>query len=122
MNIEPSVVRTRDRLEADIKLEIFRYSLSARLMRSVPIFIAAVILGAVSILIPAVHLISTWAIPLLGTGIAIFIFRTNAKLGNVTGTCPSCSKSFSEAAGPYEEPMWIRCPSCNTPLQIILPD
>jgi hypothetical protein len=121
MPTESTVVRTRDHLEAEVSAEITRYNLPVRLARSLPIFVGSVLLGAATIIIPAVHLISTWFIPLLGSGIALYFFRIHTKVGRITGTCPACSEAFHEQGGPYEDPMWIRCTHCTVPLELILP-
>ena len=122
MSIETVQMKTRDGRTCDAELEIHRYALPTRLVRSVPIFVTSVVVGGLSILVPAVHLISTWFIPLLGTGIALYIFRIEAKLGDVSGCCPDCQESFTQPGGPYENPIWVRCPRCSIPLQVMLPE
>lgn len=121
MPTENTVVRTRDRSESVVSAEITRYNLAVRLARSLPIFVGSVLLGAATIIIPAVHLISTWFIPLLGSGVALYVFRIHTKVGLIKGECPSCTTEFDEQGGPYEDPMWIRCPHCAVPLELILP-
>jgi hypothetical protein len=105
-----------------VSVEITRYNLAIRLTRSLPIFVGSVILGAATIIVPGVHLISTWFIPLLGSGIALYVFRVHARIGTIDGRCPSCEAEFSQNGGPYEDPMWIRCPSCSVPLELVLPE
>jgi hypothetical protein len=92
---EATIVRTRDRVEAPVSVEITRYNLAIRLTRSLPIFVGSVILGAATIIVPGVHLISTWFIPLLGSGIALYVFRVHARIGTIDGRCPSCEAEFS---------------------------
>ena len=118
---EEAVLRLRDGTEGTCQAEVTRYSSAGAAMRAAPIAIGGIVLGAASIVIPGVHLISTWLLPLIGVGVAFFVFRVRTVVGRVDATCPSCSKPFSvEKAGTIDDDaLWIRCPHCNSPLACI---
>ncbi|MCB9693953.1 MAG: hypothetical protein H6736_19265 [Alphaproteobacteria bacterium] len=100
--------------------DIDRFSGGQRLMKALPIALGGLLLGAGSIVIPGVHLISTWAIPLLGFGIAWYYYSRVGAVGSVEGSCPACGEGMVAEGGPWEDPMWVRCPKCNEPLQVKL--
>lgn len=117
---EDITLEDRDGNSSPGKAVVHRYSTGQRLGKSVPIAVGGVLLGAASIVIPGVHLISTWAIPLLSFGIAWYFFSRIGAVEAVEGTCPACGASMGSDGGPWEDPMWVRCDQCNKPLQVKL--
>ena len=109
---------TRDGRRVAAEANITRYNEGQRLARALPVAIGGISLGAVSILVPAVHLISTWLLPLLGIFIASYIYKTTMVVGRVATSCPDCSAevAIDKAGSVDDEPLWLRCPSCKLPL------
>ncbi|MCB9675951.1 MAG: hypothetical protein H6737_12585 [Alphaproteobacteria bacterium] len=100
--------------------DVVRFSNGQRLSKAVPIAIGGFVLGAASIVIPGVHLISTWAIPLLSLGIAWYFFGKRGSVRRVTGTCPACGEAMDAEGGDWEDPMYVRCDKCEKPIQVLL--
>ena len=92
-----------------------------RALRAGGLFVGGVLLGAAFIPVPGIHLIAPWLIPLLALFIALYVNRIVAMVGTVEGTCPSCDAAMSIDGGPVsDEALWLRCPSCRTPLEFLL--
>ena len=117
---EDITLEDREGQSAGATALVDRYSSGARLGKGVGIAVGGLVLGAATIVIPGVHLISTWAIPLLAFGIAWYFYNKLGAVTEVQGTCPSCGASMQSEGGAWEDPMWVRCSGCNTPLQVKL--
>ena len=102
--------------------EVTRYSAAARAARAWGLAIAGIVIGAASIVVPGVHLISTWLIPLLAIGLALYVRRIRARVGLINATCPSCGEPMSiESPGAVaDEAVWVRCDKCTHPLELRL--
>lgn len=120
MGMEQVRLHTRDDRVVDGTAEVIRRSTAERAGRAGGIALAGVALGAVSIAIPVVHLISTWLIPLIGFVLAYFVYRTAVVVPEVRCTCPDCGAETVMAGGAWEDPMWVRCTSCTLPLSVEL--
>lgn len=103
--------------------EVTRYSSARRLGRAGAVALGGVVLGGLSILIPGLHLISTWLLPLLGIGVAGWLLSVHARVGLVEGTCPSCGQAMRiEGTGHVgSEAVWVRCNHCQHPLELVIP-
>ncbi len=104
--------------------DVTRYGAGARAARAGGLLLGGLALGAATIVIPTVHLISTWLIPLLGAGVALYVYRVRARVGEITGTCPSCGEAMRiESPGAVaDEAVWVRCDRCAHPLELRLGD
>ena len=100
--------------------EVTRFSSGRRMGQAAGIAVGGILLGAATIVIPGVHLISTWAIPLLSFGIAAYLFSRRGVIGAVTGECPSCHQQMNSPGGAWEDPMWVRCNQCEAPVEVKL--
>ncbi|HHO50636.1 MAG TPA: hypothetical protein ENK18_07115 [Deltaproteobacteria bacterium] len=122
MSSEQVTLRQRKGEPVEATAEVVRYGSGERTTRAGSIAGAGVVLGGLSILIPGVHLISTWLLPLLGLGIASYYYRIRAKVGRITGTCPSCGEamSISDVGTVTDEAVWVRCDKCSHPLELVL--
>lgn len=120
MATETVELRDRSGAAVEAQADLRRYSDAARMARGLPIAVGGVVLGACSILIPAVHLISTWLLPLLGGFIGWYVYRIRLVVGAVRGTCPKCGEAFEAEGGTWDEreALWLRCNHCAHPLQL----
>ncbi len=92
--------------------DAFRYGLGT--MWIVGGFLAA---GA-CIVIPVVHLVSTWALPLLGIMLGMRTFKRRVILHDVKGECPACHQRIELVGGSIGDATWQKCPNCQAPLTI----
>lgn len=118
---EPIVLRARHGAQTEGTAVITRWSGLTRAARAIAIAVAGLLIGMASIIVPGLHLVSTWLIPLLSLGIAWYVLQIRSRIERVEGLCPSCGASV--AAGPFgaaadDEPLWVRCPSCTIPLEV----
>lgn len=118
---EAITLRARDGACSDGQAQLTRWPLGVRAGRASAIAASGVLAGAASVIIPAVHLVSTWLIPLLSFGIAAYVLQVRARVDRIEGVCPKCGETLS--AGPFgaatdDEPLWVRCPSCTLPLEV----
>jgi hypothetical protein len=97
-----------------------RFASGQRMTKAVAIGVGGTILGLCTIVIPGVHFISTWAIPLLSIGIAFYFYNKLGSIGAVAGECPACGAPVAAEGGPWEDPMWVRCSACNAPVEVRL--
>lgn len=117
---EPVTVEDRHHEQAEGTAEVVRFNTAQRLTRAVPVAVIGTIVGLGTIVIPGLHLVSTWAIPLLSIGIAAYLYQRRGTVDRVQGSCPSCSAALDADGGAWEDPMWVRCKSCEAPLQVVL--
>ena len=81
--------------------------------------IGGLIAGACAIPIPGVHLIATWALPLLGLFLAYRTWSTATELVRIKTACPGCEKSVELPGGQYSGGrMDEQCPDCMRPLTV----
>ncbi len=82
---------------------------------------AAFLLGglagaAVFIVVPVLHLITTWALPLVGVVACAATLGTKSTLTDITGSCPGCGADISLKGGKAVFPFRDACPDCSRPL------
>ncbi len=117
---EEVILRARSGEHGPARAAVRRFNGGQRIGKAVPFAAGGVLLGAGSVVIPGVHLISTWALPLLGFGLAWYMYSRVGAVDAVEGDCPACGEAMRAEGGPWEEPMWVRCGRCNVPLQVEL--
>lgn len=120
MATEPVRLHTRDKRTVDASAEVVRADEGRRIAKAGAIFAAGLVAGLASIVVPVVHLVSTWALPLLGAAGAYFVYNQRVVIGRVRGTCPLCEAPLDAEGGALEDPMWIRCQACQGPLRLEL--
>lgn len=117
---ENVTVEDREKSRSEGTAEVTRFSGSQRLMKAVGVGVGGTILGLCTIIIPGLHFVTTWLLPLLSIGIAIYLYGRKGAVAAVKTTCPACGDPIEAEGGAWEEPMWVRCPKCQAPLQVIL--
>lgn len=79
-----------------------------------------VIGGVAFIIVPIVHLFTTWALPLIGVLMAMRTMRRTLAIERVDGTCPSCDAEIHDYDRGGDDPAWQVCPRCDARLAIQL--
>jgi hypothetical protein len=72
--------------------------------------------AAVLIVVPVVHLFSTWALPLAGILGAVNALKTHARVKHVEGLCPGCNGKLLLEGGRAIFPVRDACEHCGRPL------
>jgi hypothetical protein len=78
--------------------------------------------AAALIVVPIVHLFSTWALPLAGILGARNAIKTTKRVSHVTGQCPACKGKLLLAGGRAVFPLRDACEHCSRPLILNLAD
>ena len=105
--------------QAKATAEVDRYGPAARTMRA-GLFIGGGLLGGgACIIVPVLHLITTWALPLLGIVLGARAYKTEMKLYALTGPCPACNVPIQLAGGAAHE-LILSCPKCGEKLEVEL--
>ncbi len=100
--------------------EVVRYSTLARTTTATLYIVGGVLGGTVCILIPLVHLITTWALPLLGIFMGVRALRRHVVLYQPQGQCPHCGKPMQLPGGSIDDADWQHCPHCQAILTVLL--
>jgi hypothetical protein len=70
------------------------------------------------IVVPVVHLITTWAQPLGGILLGLRAYKRRVVLYQVTSACPGCRESIEFHGGSIDDPAWQICPKCKATLKV----
>lgn len=121
MATETLTLRTRRGATATATGDVDRTSAPRRWGRAIGVVVVGTIVGLATIVVPTVHLVSVWGVPLLSVVVAGYTLTLQGRLRSVEGPCPACGQGI--ALGPQgeltNEAIWTLCPSCNEPLTII---
>ena len=93
------------------------YSDAARITIGTLYIVGGLVGGTVCILVPIVHLITTWAMPLLGIVLGVRALKRRTVFYQITGVCPSCNKPAEFNGGSIDDPKWQTCPMCGATLK-----
>ena len=94
------------------------YSSTGRICKAFLCLLGGLGLGAILIVVPILHLITTWALPLGGLLWAVHILRTEATIREIDGTCPVCGVALRLEGGRAVFPLRESCPDCRRPLMV----
>ena len=124
MAIETVILAQRQGEPVQGTAEVTRYGAGARAARAWGLAIGGTVLGAASILVPGLHFVSTWLLPMLAIGLALYVVRIRARVGGITGVCPRCGEPMNvDSPGAVaDEAVWVRCDQCMHPLELRLPE
>jgi predicted RNA-binding Zn-ribbon protein involved in translation (DUF1610 family) len=75
--------------------------------------------GAVSVLIPILHLFSTWILPLAAILVAREIWRREFSITSLQGDCPNCGSRITRGGRAMHNSPWQECPDCPAGLQVV---
>lgn len=100
---------------------VVRRSAAWRAGAAAAVGLAGLVLGAASVLVPIVHLISVWAVPLLALGVGAYVWTLRLAVREIEGTCAACGAAVVHPGGEHDDPMFIRCAACGDPLEVRVP-
>jgi len=100
--------------------DVVRFSDVGRITTGVLWMVGGVLGGTVCLVVPVVHLVSTWALPLGGILMGIRTLKRRIVLYTPEGTCPTCGQHLQLSSGSIDDPSWQACPHCKAPLKIAL--
>ena len=121
MHQERATLRHRDGRTAEVEADVRRYSAGRRTGTAAAILAVAFIVGPSTIVVPGVHFVAPWLVPLLGIGVALYIYRRVMIVDEVRGDCIDCGQAMriTEGGSVGNDPLWVRCPHCNTPMEFV---
>lgn len=98
--------------------EVSRHSSASRITIATLWVVGGLLGGTACIIVPGVHLITTWGLPLLGIIMAVRTIRRDVVIHQPQGTCPSCGAGLQLPGGAVGDSGWQACPGCKTQLRI----
>jgi len=99
--------------------DVQRRSSAQRAVRAGALVVGGLATGTICIVIPIVHLVTTWALPLLGVLLAVREMRREVVITRLEGQCPACEAMIDERDRGRDDPAVQVCPHCNRRLQIV---
>jgi hypothetical protein len=94
------------------------YDTAPRVAKALGVLLAGVGAGAALVVVPILHLVTTWALPLAGLLACLRIWRTHARVHSISGACPGCQEPLRLEGGRAAFPLREDCPACHRPLFI----
>lgn len=117
---EVITLRAEDGTTSRASAEVYRYSPGYRTLKAAAWIGGGIVGGGLCIIIPVLHLITTWALPLLGIVFGLRASRTHLEILQISGPCPACRASISmPGGGTGERPLVAPCPECEAPLTLL---
>ena len=98
--------------------DVVRHSTAVRIIMASMWAVGGFLLAAPCILIPVVHLVSTWGLPLLGILMGLRAWKRRVVIHNITGTCPACQQQIQLNGGSIDDMSWQVCPVCKAALKV----
>lgn len=98
--------------------DVARTSAPMRTLLTVMWAAGGIIGGTACIIVPVLHLITTWGLPLLGIVMAVRTWRREIVIYQPQGICPNCDEKFELHGGATNETGWQVCPHCNAQLRL----
>jgi hypothetical protein len=119
---ETATLKHRDGRTIQVEADVRRYSAGSRTTKAAIIVAVAFLLGASSIIVPGVHFIAPWLVPILGIATAVYLYKRVMIVDRVQGICPDCDKAMAidEGGSVGNDPLYLRCPHCKTPLEFMV--
>lgn len=118
MSQESIVIQVAAGEETAGEAEVVRYSTASRITQATLWVIGGQLGGTACIIIPVVHLFSTWGLPLLGILMSVRTMRREVVIHQPSGTCPACNEKIELAGGAANDPEWQVCPHCKKAIQV----
>jgi len=95
-----------------------RYGDAARIARGVGVMALGLALGAACVVVPVLHLITTWALPAGGLALGVYLLNTRSKVAGLRGECPACGEPGRFASASLEGTVEAVCPACFAFVQV----
>ena len=90
----------------------------ARVGKAIGFLLGGFVGAAVCIVVPVLHLITTWALPLVGIVACVVTLGTKSTLTGISGSCPGCDADITLKGGKAVFPLRDACPACSRPLLV----
>lgn len=100
--------------------DVVRPTAAGNAIRAIVCVVGGLLGAAIFILIPIVHLVTTWLLPLLGVMLALRALRRKAAVYDAEGACPSCKEAIRLPGGELDDPSWQMCLRCGQRIQVRL--
>jgi hypothetical protein len=98
--------------------EFREYSSPLRYAMSFGWLLTAFALAIVLVVVPVIHLITTWLLPIAGVVGFVTIIKTRATITKIQSQCPACNSTVLLRGGRATDQMRESCDDCNRPLII----
>ena len=98
--------------------ELREYSSLLRYGMSFGWLLTAFALAVVLVVVPVIHLITTWLLPIAGVVGFVSIIQTRATITKIKGQCPACNSNVLLSGGRAAPQMRESCDDCSRPLII----
>lgn len=100
--------------------DVQRYSPARRTGLGITFFLVGVVAAAAAAIVPTPHVFcTTWLFPLIGGAVGYMTYKTEIRVSDIKGPCPSCSVDIRLVGGTSER-LEVPCPKCFKPLVIAL--
>lgn len=103
-------------------VEVVRYDLRFRVLRSGGIVACGALLAGALLPVPGLHLMAPTVVPLMTVGLAGYMMSITTRLDEVRGPCPKCGTEVGARRLGHigHEEIWIQCRSCGAPVVVHL--
>jgi hypothetical protein len=98
--------------------DVARYSEALRITIGVLYIVGGLLGGTACIVVPIVHLVSTWALPLCGILLGLRAFKRRVVVCRPAGICPSCNEPIELVGGSIDDLAWQVCPRCGAAVRV----
>lgn len=98
--------------------DVARYSDVLRITIGTLYIVGGFVGAGMCIVVPVVHLISTWALPLFGILMGVRAFKRRVVIYQPAGVCPTCGQAIELVGGSVDDPSWQTCPRCKAVLNV----
>ena len=113
---EPVIFETADGASGPAVAEIAHYGAGARISKAIFYIVAGFVGGAACIIVPVVHLLTTWGLPLVGILMGVRALRTHERIVTAAGPCPVCGEPVELPGGSMTD---VRiCSACKASLTL----
>lgn len=116
MTEEPVTLKTAEGATGVAAAQVERYTPGARRGKAALFIVGGILGGAACIIIPVLHLITTWGLPVLGIVLGLRALRTEFRVYSVSGRCPACDEVVEIVGLSPDHPR--PCPRCRTELSV----
>jgi len=114
----PLTVRSSNGGLGDGSAELHEIPDGERVGKAVGFVVVGFGLGAALIVVPILHLLTTWALPLGGLALGFNAWKTRARLGSMEGHCPACEAPLSLEGSGANFPVRETCGGCGCALEL----
>jgi hypothetical protein len=97
---------------------VARYSDAQRITLGTLYIVGGLVGGTVCLVVPVVHLFTTWGLPLVGILLGWRQFKRRVVIYQPAGVCPSCEQRLDLVGGSFDDPSWQICPHCKSVLRV----